>query len=162
MTNHEGRTRQSVELARRERSLHEIMNQELRPKHSHPADGGSHAFRLEGEYWTIVYDDVVCRLRDTAGLRYLAYLLRRPSEKVAAVELAHAAGPPSARTARLGLAAKRQTELARVKTTRAIRTAMQHIGTHNAPLIEHLRATIRTGAFCSYTPDPRLPVEWRF
>ncbi len=25
----------------------------------------------------------------------------------------------------------------------------------------HLVATVRTGIFCSYTPDPRLPLSWQ-
>ena len=24
----------------------------------------------------------------------------------------------------------------------------------------YLRTTVKTGTFCSYTPDPRFPVEW--
>ena len=39
-------------------------------------------FRKEGEYWTIVYDGTVCRLRDTRGLQYLAQLLRQPGRKI--------------------------------------------------------------------------------
>ena len=31
---------------------------------------------------------------------------------------------------------------------------------HHATLSEHLRATVRTGTYCSYQPDPRRPVEW--
>lgn len=122
--------------------------------------GGS-VFRLEGEYWTIAYNGVVCRLRDTAGLSYIAHLLRRPGEKVAAAELGRMARTSMASGGVQGrLIATDDSELARVKTTRAIRTAMQRIGTHNAPLIEHLRATINTGTFCSYMPDPRLLVAW--
>jgi hypothetical protein len=114
-------------------------------------------FRLEGEYWTIAYDGAVYRLRDTAGLRYLAYLLQRPSKKVAAVELAQRGRKALAKLTRAD-----DTELARVKTTRSITAALQRIGTHNAALIAHLRATIKTGTSCSYTPDPRLPVAWEF
>ena len=43
-------------------------------------------FRREGEYWTIEYAGTVCRLRDAAGLRYLAFLLGRPGEKVPATD----------------------------------------------------------------------------
>jgi hypothetical protein len=25
----------------------------------------------------------------------------------------------------------------------------------------HLAATIRTGRYCSYTPDPRVPIAWQ-
>jgi hypothetical protein len=31
---------------------------------------------------------------------------------------------------------------------------------HHVELSEHLRATIRTGTYCAYLPDPRRPVEW--
>ena len=27
--------------------------------------------------------------------------------------------------------------------------------------IPYLEATVRTGTFCSYVPDPRAPVAWR-
>jgi hypothetical protein len=29
-----------------------------------------------------------------------------------------------------------------------------------APAGLHLEVTIRTGTFCSYTPDPRVPTKW--
>jgi tetratricopeptide (TPR) repeat protein len=35
-------------------------------------------FRQEGEYWTVVFDGSVVRLRDAKGLRYLARLLAHP------------------------------------------------------------------------------------
>jgi hypothetical protein len=50
-------------------------------------------FRLEGEYWTIAYGSDLCRLRDTAGLRYIAYLLDHPGERIAAGQLVDSAGP---------------------------------------------------------------------
>ena len=131
------------------------MNQELGTRRSN-------VFRLEGEYWTIVYDGDAYRLRDTAGLRYLAYLLQRPADKVAAAGLIRMACTPNGRRPERRVTATPKAELARVKATRAIRAALHRIGTHNAPLIAHLRATIKTGALCSYTPDPRLPVEWEF
>ena len=133
------------------------MNEDLKTRRALPgAVAGRNVFRLEGEYWTIVYDGELHRLPDTAGLRYLAHLLQRPGQKVPAVDLADAVPTPggSPRTA--------AAELARVKATRSIRAAMQRLGTHNAPLIAHLRATITTGTFCAYTPDARLPVEWEF
>ena len=130
------------------------MNQELKTPRGLPgAVVGRNVFRLEGEYWTIVYDGTAHRLRDTAGLRYLAQLLQRPGQQAPAVDLAGAVRTPSG-SPKTGAA-----ELARVKATRSIRAAMQRIGTHNAPLIAHLRATIKTGTYCVYTPDPRLPVE---
>jgi hypothetical protein len=32
---------------------------------------------------------------------------------------------------------------------------------HHSPLADHLDRTIRTGTYCSYSPDPRVPIAWR-
>ena len=53
------------------------------------------------------------------------------------------------------------TERARVSVTRAVRQAMERIQEHNSPLGEHLDRAIRTGTYCAYLPDPRVPVAWR-
>jgi hypothetical protein len=52
-------------------------------------------------------------------------------------------------------------ERARVSVTRAIRAVLSRIKEHDPALGAHLDATIRTGTFCSYTPDPRVPIAWR-
>ncbi|HEX5951221.1 MAG TPA: hypothetical protein VFZ96_09470, partial [Actinomycetota bacterium] len=44
-------------------------------------------FRREGEYWTVVYDDSVARLRDSKGMRYLSVLLAHPGREFHAVDL---------------------------------------------------------------------------
>ena len=51
-------------------------------------------------------------------------------------------------------------ERARVNVTRAIASAVQKIAEHHAGLGRHFSATIKTGTFCSYVPDPRVPVGW--
>ena len=51
-------------------------------------------------------------------------------------------------------------ERARLNVTRAIRAAMANLARANPPLGRHLAATIRTGRYCSYTPDPRVPITW--
>lgn len=51
-------------------------------------------------------------------------------------------------------------ERARISVTRAIRSAIGRIGEQNTALGHHLDATVRTGTYCSYRPDPRAPVEW--
>ena len=51
-------------------------------------------------------------------------------------------------------------ERARVSVTRAIRAAIARIRQQSGGLGDHLDATIRTGAFCSYAPDPRAPIVW--
>jgi tetratricopeptide (TPR) repeat protein len=40
------------------------------------------AFRREGEFWTISYGATTFRLRDAKGLRYMAYLLARPGQRI--------------------------------------------------------------------------------
>jgi hypothetical protein len=52
-------------------------------------------------------------------------------------------------------------ERARLSSTRAIRAAMARIAEHSPDLGRHLDRTVRTGTFCSYTPDPRAPIAWR-
>jgi hypothetical protein len=51
-------------------------------------------------------------------------------------------------------------ERARLNATRAIRTAMTNLTRANPALGRHLAATVRTGRYCSYCPDPRVPIVW--
>lgn len=51
-------------------------------------------------------------------------------------------------------------ERARVSVSRALRLALDRIGTHDPHLYEHLDHCVRTGTFCVYAPDPTAPVTW--
>ncbi len=51
-------------------------------------------------------------------------------------------------------------ERARLNVTRAIRAAIGNLARANPPLGRHLTSTIRTGRYCSYTPDPRAEIDW--
>src|SRR6266850_2219937 len=51
-------------------------------------------------------------------------------------------------------------ERARVSVTRAIRRVLDRIADRSPALGAHLTATIRTGQYCAYTPDPRSPIRW--
>lgn len=51
-------------------------------------------------------------------------------------------------------------ERARLNVTRAIKAALDNIVRNHPSLGLHLRSTIRTGRYCSYTPDPRAPIAW--
>jgi hypothetical protein len=51
-------------------------------------------------------------------------------------------------------------ERARLNATRAIRAAMANLAAANPALGRHLSSTVRTGRYCSYSPDPRLPISW--
>lgn len=53
-------------------------------------------------------------------------------------------------------------ERARVNATRALRAAVERIAEHSPALGKHFEATLKTGTFCAYTPDPRMPASWRF
>ncbi len=52
-------------------------------------------------------------------------------------------------------------ERARSAVTRAMRHALSRIRTQHAPLGDHLDRTIRTGTYCAYSPDSRLPIAWK-
>jgi hypothetical protein len=52
-------------------------------------------------------------------------------------------------------------ERARVNVTRAIKSALARIDENSSALGAHLERTVRTGVFCSYRPDPRLPIDWQ-
>jgi hypothetical protein len=52
-------------------------------------------------------------------------------------------------------------ERARINITRAIKVALERIAEHNPALAALLTSSIRTGTFCSYTPDSRLPASWQ-
>jgi tetratricopeptide (TPR) repeat protein len=71
-------------------------------------------------------------------------------------ELAAAVGL-GGRDRRAGSAAER----ARVNITKAVKIALARIRAHSPALADHLDATIHTGTFCCYTPDPRAPIAWR-
>ena len=47
-------------------------------------------FRREGEYWTLVYDGAVARVKDSRGMAYLAELMRSPNREIHALTLASA------------------------------------------------------------------------
>ena len=51
-------------------------------------------------------------------------------------------------------------ERLRFSVTKAIKTAIRKIRDADSSLGHHLATTIRTGTFCSYTPDPAAPPSW--
>jgi predicted ATPase len=70
-------------------------------------------------------------------------------------ELARAVGL-GGRDRRAGSAAER----ARLNVTRAIKNAIGKIAEHDSVLGAELSRTIKTGNFCSYSPDPDAGVTW--
>jgi tetratricopeptide (TPR) repeat protein len=52
-------------------------------------------------------------------------------------------------------------ERARASVTRAVRQAMARIHEYHPALGEHLDRAMRTGTYCVYLPDPRVPPAWK-
>lgn len=196
-------------------------------------------FRYEGAYWTLTYQNQVCRLKDAKGLHYLAALLRSPGREFHVVDLsaltdfrppahfdlswekfrekqlvaqhlhvsaqsdAGASLDPQAKAAYkrrleelrdeqeeaqrfndLGRAAKIQEEIDfltaelsaayglggrarksavpsekfRQAVTQCLRRTLTQIQRAHPALGRHLRAALKTGAFCSYQPEH--PTFW--
>jgi len=53
-------------------------------------------------------------------------------------------------------------ERARTAVTRALRYAADRLGVEVPELGAHLSASLRTGTYCSYRPDPMTPIHWSF
>jgi hypothetical protein len=70
-------------------------------------------------------------------------------------ELAHGLGLGNRMRTHVGPA-----ERARINVTRTIKTAIKKITAADPRLGRHLTATVHTGVYCSYNPDPRLPIAW--
>ncbi len=71
-------------------------------------------------------------------------------------ELARAVGL-GGRDRRAGSPAER----ARLSVSRAIKAALSQIADKDPALARHLSSTMRTGLFCCYRPDSRLPISWQ-
>ena len=52
-------------------------------------------------------------------------------------------------------------ERARLSVTKAIKPVLAKIAQHHRDLGAHLSATVRTGTFCSYRPDPNSRTSWK-
>lgn len=68
-------------------------------------------------------------------------------------------------TSAVGLGGRRRTtggtaERARTSVARSIRYAIDRLAEHHSTLAAHLRQSVRTGTYCSYSPDPLAPVTW--
>jgi hypothetical protein len=131
-------------------------------------DATDQVFRQEGDYWTVLFDRKVVRLHDSRGLRYLAVLLRHPRQHIPARAIVAAADghpldahPRPRRGAGGGRDKSRDTERARLRVTKGIKTVLARLADAHPTCAAHLGATIRRGYVCSYTPDPRHRGVWK-
>jgi hypothetical protein len=74
----------------------------------------SRTFRQDGQFWTIGYDGITKRVKDSRGMHYIHYLLGHPHKDFAATELALAFGgrPASGATPNMFDDAEPETEVA--------------------------------------------------
>jgi hypothetical protein len=140
---------------------------------------------LEGEVWTLWFEGGAVRLRDSRGLRFIATLLADPAREFHVLDLAARGGAPAGGRRRPGAGgggpggagvhrpgAHRRlraagtprrlddpAERARKAVRNRIRDAVARIEASQPALGRHLRASIRTGTFCSYQPE--RPVAWQ-
>ncbi|HEY5846390.1 MAG TPA: hypothetical protein VIT42_06335 [Microlunatus sp.] len=71
-----------------------------------PATPGPNVFRLEGDYWSVVYEGQMVRMRDLQGMRYLARLLADPGREFHVLDLVAAeaeSSPPRGNARATGL-----------------------------------------------------------
>jgi hypothetical protein len=138
-------------------------------------------FRREGEYWTVCYDGSVVRLKDAKGLRHLARLLAHPGREFHVTDL-EAADSQAAQATPVGPRGRAEAgelevrpdlgdagELLDATAKAAYKARLEELQAEldeanlaraNPSLGRHLSSTIRTGRYCSYTPDPRAPIAW--
>ena len=107
-------------------------------------------FRREGEYWTLSYAGLTVRLQDALGIHCLAYLLARPHQRVAVIDLLPAGSGNGTADA----------ERARSTVSKRIKRTIAKISQHHPSLGYHLSTTIRTGCECVYQADPEKPPTW--
>jgi len=114
------------------------------------------ALSRDRDVWMLDWRGRSICLRDAKGLRHLAMLLAHPGTPIAALALAAAGGAPEGDRRASGAAAER----ARINVTRALRAALKRIAEHDRELGALLQGSVRTGALCSYEPDPGVSLEW--
>src|SRR6266498_1968631 len=150
---------QAAELARLNRTLEDRVAAQPADDDSARPPGGDAGSILDPEakaQYRARLDELDEELRDAERANDRERAARATNERDAvAHELAAAVG--------LGgrdRKAASDAERARVNVTRAIKAALDRIGEHSPALGRHLEATLRTGQFCSYVPDPRVLVRW--
>jgi hypothetical protein len=52
-------------------------------------------------------------------------------------------------------------ERARTAVTRSVRYALARLAEHHPMAATHLGQRVRTGTYCSYSPDPMVPIDWQ-
>lgn len=67
--------------------LEELRHRERAPDEAPARASTGNAFQREGDYWTVVYEGDLIRLKDTKGARLLSYLLHHPGQEFHVLQL---------------------------------------------------------------------------
>ncbi|MGH3549692.1 MAG: ATP-binding protein [Pseudonocardiaceae bacterium] len=128
------------------------------------ADDPAAVFRRDGNYWTIGFERVFIRMKDAKSLHYLQTLLAAPGREFHVLDLAAPTTRSPTRAVDLdarGRPAAAPGQRARSAVSKSLRACLKRIETVHPALGAHLASTVKTGYFCSYKPDPRVPIEWQ-
>ncbi len=122
-------------------------------------DGGDAGFHLDAtarEAYRRRLIDIDADIDDATAMNDLGRLrLAQNDREFLVKELARAVG--------LGgrpRVAGATSERARTSVARTLRYALSRIAERHRSLGDHLRQAVRTGTYCAYEPDPRLPIHW--
>jgi hypothetical protein len=153
---HPGQEQHALDLAR----MGDLSNAATSPQHDIPAGGiGDAGARLDPEAKAAYRDrleELRSELEEAKAFNDTERAVRAHQEiEFLTDELAAAVGL-GGRDRKAASSAER----ARLSVTRAIRSALARIAEQSPDLGRHFAATIRTGTFCSYNPDPRVPMDW--
>jgi hypothetical protein len=128
-----------------------------REDHRAPNEPGA-ALRREADYWTIVYEGTIVRLKDAKGLRYLEHLLRHPGQSFHVADLMLLASGDGKVGDNRREAGRDAVERARKSVTNRIQQTLARIRAANEPLGIHLSNAVHTGTHCRYRPE--RPIRW--
>lgn len=72
------------------------------PDKTQPVGGinlvGTNYFKRNGDFWEIGYEGTKATVKDSAGVRYIKYLLENPYKPITCIDLFHSYNPPKAKT----------------------------------------------------------------
>ncbi len=105
-------------------------------------------FRRDGELWLVAYQGRQARVRDSKGMAVLHRLLAEPHREFSVLNLA-APGRPAELPGDTG-------EVIDARAAKQIRAAIARIETAHPALALHLTNSVRTGRYCSDTPEQRV------
>ena len=109
-------------------------------------------FKQNGNGWHV--GDKIISPRKT-GYKYIHFLLRNPGKQIHCIQVYHL-GNADRNICLSGL----NVDSARTNIQKRIKAALSDITDHCPEMGQHLRATIHTGIYSTYMPDPGFGPIW--